>query len=204
MENTTSTPAHAVKSTPTLADWVFILIVLFILSVVAKLGHDAYLEAMHTENSKKNGELLSTWLAESGTLRFKKNFEYAACAGGKAPVKPAEVDADGDGEPDINTEPVLGTWGACFQYMMTQTELKSLVNPFFNEAPKFIAACNPDDESLMGAIVIEKMVATPPGSAVPVINSQLVDSDPIDQKMQLRVSICDKGSYPIKIAEFEF
>jgi hypothetical protein len=56
----------------------------------------------------------------------------------------------------------------------------------------------------MGSIVLEKMVATPPGSAVPVINSQLIDTDPIDQKMQLRVSICDKGSYAIKIAEFEF
>jgi hypothetical protein len=78
------------------------------------------------------------------------------------------------------------------------------VNPFFDETPKFIAACNPDDESLMGSVVLEKMVATPPGSAVPVINSQLVESDPIDQKMQLRVSICDKGSYAIKIAEFEF
>ena len=56
----------------------------------------------------------------------------------------------------------------------------------------------------MGAIVLEKMIATPPGSAVPVINSQLVDSDAIDQKLQLRVTICDKGSYPIKIAELEF
>ena len=187
-----------------MADWIFILIVLAILSLVAKLGHSAYLEAMHTENSKKNGEQLSAWLTEAGTARFKKTYEQTACAGGKAPVKPVEVDADGDGEPDVNTEQVQGTWGACFQYLMTQTELKNLVNPFFNEPLNFIAACNPDDESLMGAVVLEKMVTTPPGSAVPVINSQLVDSDPIDQKMQLRVSICDKGSYAIKIAEFEF
>ena len=87
---------------------------------------------------------------------------------------------------------------------MTSTDLKNLVNPFFNEPPKFIAACNPEDSTLMGSIVLEKMVATPPGSAVPVINSQLVETDPIDQKMQLRISVCDKGSYAIKIAEFEF
>jgi len=194
----------AVKTTPTMADWIFILIVLAILSLVANLGHSAYLEAMHTENSKKNGEAIAAWLTEIGTNRFKKIFDHPACAGGKAPVKPPEVDADGDGEPDVNTEPVAGTWGACYQHMVTDTNLKELVNPFFNEPPKFIAACNPDDESLMGSVVLEKMVATPPGSAVPVINSQLVDTDPIDQKMQLRVSICDKGSYAIKIAEFEF
>jgi hypothetical protein len=204
MESSSSHATKAVKTTPTLSDWVFILIVLAILSLVARLGHAAYLEAMHTENSKKNGEELSAWLTKTGADRFKKTFEHPACAGGKAPVKPVEVDADGDGEPDINTEPVAGTWGACFQYLKTQPLFKDMVNPFFNEPPNFIAACNPDDESLMGAIVLEKMVTTPPGSAVPVINSQLVDTDPIDQKMQLRVSICDKGSYAIKIAEFEF
>jgi hypothetical protein len=204
MENTQSPAAQSVKTTPTLADWVFILIVLAILSLVANLGHSAYLEAMHTENSKKNGEDIAKWLTETGANRFKKTFDMPACTGGKAPVKPPEVDADGDGEPDVNPEPVPGTWGACFQHMMTNTDLKQLVNPFFDETPKFIAACNPDDESLMGSVVLEKMVATPPGSAVPVINSQLVESDPIDQKMQLRVSICDKGSYAIKIAEFEF
>lgn len=204
MESTQPHAAEAVKTTPTLADWIFILIVLAILTLVANLGHSAYLEAMHTEISKKNGEDIAKWLTETGTNRFKKTFDIPACMGGKAPVKPPEVDADGDGEPDPVTEALPGTWGGCFQHMMTQTDLKALVNPFFKEPPKFIAACNPDDESLMGSVVLEKMVATPPGSAVPVINSQLMDTDPIDQKMQLRVSICDKGSYAIKIAEFEF
>lgn len=204
MESTQPHAAEAVKTTPTLADWIFILIVLAILTLVANLGHSAYLEAMHTEISKKNGEDIAKWLTETGTNRFKKTFDIPACMGGKAPVKPPEVDADGDGEPDPVTEALPGTWGGCFQHMMTQTDLKALVNPFFKEPPKFIGACNPDDESLMGSVVLEKMVATPPGSAVPVINSQLMDTDPIDQKMQLRVSICDKGSYAIKIAEFEF
>ena len=204
MENTSSPAAAAVKTTPTLADWIFILIVIAILTLVAKLGHDAYLEAMHTEESKKNGEELTAWLTEVGKARFKKNFEHPACAGGKPPVIPAAVDADGDGEPDVNTDPIPGTWGACFHYLITETSFKDMVNPFFDEPPQFVAACNPEDESLTGAIVLEKMVMTPPGSAVPVINSQLVNTDPIDQKMQLRVSVCDKGSYPIKIAEFEF
>ena len=36
MENTSSPAAAAVKTTPTLADWIFILIVIAILTLVAK------------------------------------------------------------------------------------------------------------------------------------------------------------------------
>jgi len=32
----------------------------------------------------------------------------------------------------------------------------------------------------------------------------LASSDAIDKKMLLRVTICDKGSYPIPIADIEF
>ena len=97
MENTQSRAAHPVKTTPTLADWIFILFVLALLSFIANLGHAAYLEAIHTEYSKKNGETLTAWLTETGTNRFKKTYADPACRGGKPPVKPPEVDADGDG-----------------------------------------------------------------------------------------------------------
>jgi hypothetical protein len=45
---------------------------------------------------------------------------------------------------------------------------------------------------------------TPPGSAIPFVGTQLVATDSIDYKMQLRVSVCDKGGNAIKVAEFEF
>jgi hypothetical protein len=96
------------------------------------------------------------------------------------------------------------TWGACIEHIFALAEFKEFKNPFFDEVPKFVAACVPTDASLTGAFVIEKLVATAPGSSVPYIASQLVDTDAIEAKMQLRISICDKGSYAIKIAEFEF
>ena len=96
------------------------------------------------------------------------------------------------------------TWGGCVEHIFALEEFKEFMNPFFDEPPKFAAACVPTDASLTGAFVIEKLVATAPGSSVPYIASQLVDADVIDAKMQLRISICDKGSYAIKIAEFEF
>ena len=214
-----------VKTSPTLADWLFIFLVLGAIYVVVDLGHDAYIEGMKTEITKKNGEEFAAWMTEAGTQRFNADFEHAACMGGKppAPAKaetpaapaPAADDADkpvaeAPAAPAAETAaaaaaaPAPGTWGACLNYLMTQTAFKDMVNPFFDEPPQFIAACVPTDTSMTGMLVVEKMVPTPPGSAVPMVNSQLVDTDPIDQKLQLRVSVCDKGSYAIKIAEFEF
>jgi len=196
------------------------------------LGHDAYLEAMKTEVTKKNGEELAAWLTKASAQRFKHQTTLTECMGGKPPVaeltEPVTditsmqstestvtvseetpvvnkdiVDVTDDSLATANEEKP-GTWGACFEYLMKKSELKDMLNPFTNEAPQFVAACIPSDPNLPGAILIEKLTPTPPGSAVPVINSQLVNSDPIDQKLQLRISVCDKGSYAIKIAEFEF
>jgi hypothetical protein len=104
----------------------------------------------------------------------------------------------------VETEPMAGTWGACLKYMLAETEFKNLINSFFGEPPQFVPACIPGDLSLTGAIFLEKMTPTPPGSAIPTVNSPFTETDPIDQKLQLRLSICDKGAYPLKIAEFEF
>jgi len=79
-----------------------------------------------------------------------------------------------------------------------------MVNPFTKERPRFVPACVPTDSDLPGAIFIEKLVATPPGSSVPYVNSPLVETDAIGEKVQLRLAICDKGSYAVKIAEFDF
>jgi hypothetical protein len=229
-----SSTTSKVKTTPTFSDWIFILVLLSILSLVGIMGHDAYLQAMKTEVTKKNGEDLSAWLVKTGTERFKHQTDFTECMGGKPPV--AEIDLDHTNINSLQQEPITvavadteasevthtmtavtedpketavevfkpGTWGACFDYIMTKSELKDMLNPFTNEVPQFVAGCNPSDPHLPGSIVIEKLTPTPPGSAVPVINSQLVSTDSIDQKMQLRISVCDKGSYAIKIAEFEF
>ena len=96
------------------------------------------------------------------------------------------------------------TWGTCLEYLTTQTEFKDMVNPFTGKAPVFITACNPADHSLVGSIVIDKVTPNPPGSAVATVTSQLLATDPIADKMQLKIAVCDKGSYAIKIAELEF
>jgi len=228
-----TTVKRKVKATPTFADWIFILTVFLVLTSVGILGHDAYLEAMKTELTKKNGENLAAWLTKTSAERFKHQTSLTECMGGKPPVAEitmpeADITSMQTSETTVivseelapvsatNTVEITdstvasenemkpGTWGACFDYVMTKSDIKEMINPFTKEAPQFVAACIPSDSSLPGSILIEKLVPTPPGSAVPVINSQLVNTDHIDQKMQLRISVCDKGSYAIKIAEFEF
>jgi hypothetical protein len=218
----------------TFPDFIFVVFVICTLVAVGFLGAEAYHEAKKTEDAKKYGEDISAWLTQASKDRFNKDYPHHACAGGTPPVassteiKPADIpppvvaeaseastgntaeapaSSENTSEPNAKAEapePIAGTWGACLKYMLTETEFKDIINTFLGETPQFVPACNPADHSLAGAVFIEKMVPTPPGSAVPVVNSPLAETDAIDQKMQLRLSVCDKGAYPLKIAEFEF
>ena len=176
---------------PTSADKLFLAFLVLIVVAVTWLGVVNYKEALKVEDAKSNGEAWVEWLTETGTTRFETDTKHAACKGG---VKaPADAKAD-----------TPGTWGACLAHILANTELKDQVNTFFNKAPHFVAACDPKDRTLMGAILLEDLMPTPPGSATPFVASQLLETDSIDYKMQLRLSVCDKGGAAIKVAEFEF
>jgi hypothetical protein len=176
---------------PTAADKFFLVLLAIIIIAVTLLGVVNYKEALKTETAKSNGEAWVAWLTETGTTRFEANTPHPACKGGVKP--PADAKAD-----------TPGTWGACLADIMATTDLKDQINTFFNATPHFVAACVPSDRTLMGAILLEDLMPTPPGSATPFVASQLVETDAIDYKMQLRLSVCDKGGYAIKVAEFEF
>ena len=173
------------------ADKLFIAFLVLVVAAVTWLGVVNYKEAVKVETSKSNGEAWVAWLTETGTTRFEPDAQHPACKGGVKPAADAKA-----GTP--------GTWGACLAHILATTELKDQINPFFNAAPHFVAACVSTDRTLMGAILLEDLMPTPPGSATPFVASQLVESDPIDYKMQLRLSVCDKGGYAIKVADFEF
>lgn len=176
---------------PTFTDKLFVAFLVLVLAAVTWLGVVNYKEALKVEDAKINGEAWVEWLTETGTTRFEADTKHAACKGG---VKaPADVKAD-----------TPGTWGACLAHILANTELKDQVNTFFNKAPHFVAACDHKDRTLMGAILLEDLMPTPPGSATPFVASQLLETDSIDYKMQLRLSVCDKGGAAIKVAEFEF
>ena len=185
------TPA---STSMTFSDKMFVLFLILIVVMVSWLGVLNYQEGSKTETTKRNGEAWMAWLAEAGAHRFEADYVHKACAGG---IKPTQ-------DPSQSAEAVPGTWGACVKYLLGETELKELKNPFLGDLPQFAAACDPNDRSLVSAIVLEDLTPTPPGSPIPFVASQLLDTDPIDAKLQVRVTICDKGSEPIKIGEIEF
>ena len=70
--------------------------------------------------------------------------------------------------------------------------------------PKFVTECTASDRSVIGAIRLDKIIATPAGSAVATVKSELVRTDAIAEKIKIAVTVCDKGGYPIKIDEIDF
>jgi hypothetical protein len=192
-------------------DYGFIVFILLVLVAVTMLGVLGHREAMKTEGSKRNGEQWVNWLTKASETRFAPDYAIAACAGGVKPpsaTAPAAAEepkaADAPAAEQAAAAPAPGTWGACVAHLMSATEFKDMVNPFTGAAPNFIPACNPADHTLVGSIVIEKITPNPPGSAVATVTSQLVDADLIAEKLALKVSVCDKGSYAVKVAEIEF
>lgn len=172
---------------PTPADLMFLMLMVLVLSSVVWVGRLIYIEGLKNEVSKQNAHLWATWFAETSEHRFDPAFAVADCAGG----------------PRGNAGPAL--WGKCLAAITAAGgPLAPLRNPFTHEPPALAAKCDPSNKSLAGALVLEKLVPTPPGSPQPVAASALAEQDPIDQKIQLRVSYCDMGAFPGKPAEVEF
>ena len=200
MSSAQAQPTPPVSTQPTATDWLFLLSCAVALAVVAWFGKMNYTEANKTETAKRNGEAVVSWMQEATAGRFEADFGVAACAGTAPPPDGAAPAADKSA-----TAKAPNTWGGCLEAILMQSNMKALDNPFRDGiALDFAPACNPDDHSLAGNIVIEKITSTPPGSAIPTIISPITPDVVIDQKIQVRVSVCDKGAYAVKVAEFEF
>lgn len=194
-------------------DYGFMALIVVVLIAVTLLGVISVREAMKTEGTKRNGEQWAAWFTKASETRFAPDYAIAACAGGAKPVAAPTAAAAGEEAKPVDAPaadaaaapaPASGTWGACLAHLTSASEFKDMVNPFTGKAPNFIPACDPADRSLVGSIVLEKSTANPPGSAVATVTSQLVDADLIAEKMALKISVCDKGSYAVKVAEIEF
>ncbi len=181
----------------TLSDILFIFSLIGILAFLGWSGSLAYSEGMKTETTKRNAEALAKWFTEAGVERFKPDYALNECA---PTIKSNNID-------NTNPEPTVTprTWGECLKAISTPPEfLTTLTNPFFDSPIAFISKCNKGDYTLAGAMILEKLTPTPAGSALPFMTTQLVESDRIDQKMQIRITVCDNGAYPILVTEVAF
>ena len=175
------------------SDIAFLIFLFVAMLGIGWVGHLAYNEGLKVEVTKRNGEAWAKWFSSAGADRGKAGYEPRECAGGFVPLS----------EPP--TVLVPRTWGPCLKAISTQGgPLADKYNPFSKKPIAIVAKCDMANRALAGAMALEKTIPTPPGSAVPFISSPLMESDSIEKKMQIRITMCDKGAYPIHIAELEF
>ena len=220
MENPTQEDSRP-KNGLGVTDIAFIVFLVTAMVGVAWVGRLAYLEGVKGEVTKRNGEAWAKWLTQAGLDRGKPGYEPSACATGflpvAAPVTPAQVPVETYSEAYVaeppatsavlmpKEPPVARTWGPCLKAVtMPGGPLANYLNPFTEKPIVVVPKCDMADRALSGIMTLDKSIPTPPGSAVPFISSSLNETDSIEQKMQIRVTMCDKGAYPIRIAELEF
>jgi len=180
--------------TPT--DTIFLVFLGLVVIGVCWLGKIAYLEGGKTEISKRNGEVWLAWFAKARKERFDAGYEPVSCSGRSEPSIA--------GVAGPVTQPDTQTWASCLEVLTRDKgALAHLRNPFFESPMIFAAKCEPGNRKLTGALVFEKITPTPPGSAVASVVSPLVDADPVGKPFQVRITVCDKGAYPILIGETE-
>ena len=212
------------KFGPKPADIAFLVFLFLAMIGIGWVGHLAYKEGLKTQATKHNGEVWAKWLSQASAERGGAGYEFSSCATGfvpPAPATPGDLTAT-PGQAEATTEikpeatapmikagppPVLvpRTWGPCLKAITTLGgPLADTINPFSQKPIVIVTKCDMSDRALAGVMALEKTLSTPPGSAIPFISSPLVESDSIEQKLQIRVTMCDKGAYPIRIAEIEF
>jgi hypothetical protein len=176
--------APAVSGYPNIWDILFLIFLTCMLVCVGWVGVLSHEEGYKNEVTKQNGEAWVKWLKDNSEPRMQEDFAIESCASSAMERR---------------------RWGDCYNDILENAkELKGLTNAFTGEPLAFIAKCDPKDKTSVGNIILEKIVPTPPGSAIPTVASQLVEMDAIDTKVALKVTVCDKGGYPIKVDEFEF
>lgn len=168
---------------PNAMDWAFLLFLLVVLAAVAVMGAFTFREGLKTEATKAQGEAFVAWLAQAKAKRQQADFAPAACATGSKP----------------------GTWSQCAAALLAEGgPLASMRNPFSGQAVGLIARCDPTSSASPGQFVIERVSATPPGSAVAQVVAPFAAQDAVDKAVTIKLTVCDKGGYGVKIGEAEF
>lgn len=175
--------AKSGKPNPT--DLAFLLFLVLVLAAVALMGAFTFREGLKTEATKSQGEAFVAWLNQASTKRAEPDFVPAACAVNKV------------GQP--------ATWAECSAALMGEGgPLATWRNAFSGQPVGLIARCDPTSPVSPGQFVIERVSATPPGSAVPLLVTPFAPDDTVNKPLTLKLTVCDKGGYGIKVGEAQF
>ncbi len=189
MSSTNAVPvAPSSNGKPTRADICFLTFLVILMVAVAGLGRMTFREGLKTETTKAQAESLMDWMKQASALRStSEDFRPTDCA----------VRVAGTSSPM--------SWANCATAIFADGGALARARNAFTEQPlQILERCIPGDSATVGHLVVEKLVPTPPGSAIPVVISPLAGDDRIDQRLQLRIQVCDKGGYAIRVGETDF
>lgn len=176
-----TSPETAKSAYFTLTDFIFVVVAIVVGVLVVRLGSTTWIEGMHTEATKANGEQFAAWLDDTGKKREAGEATgIAAC------------DADG------------ANWKDCRDALVADGgPLAGLANPASDGGQLFAAACDRGQLDTLGAIVIEKGLPKPPDGAS-LIYSAIADAEPVKEALPLRVAVCGRGYSQINVREVKF
>jgi len=175
-----------------LSEVMFILLLISALIMVAFVGRLAMEEAKRTELAKETAIELLKWFDE---LASDSSKIPAALQEKCKPVEPAEGAAAKTG-PAVTDK----TWAGCRDALLAEGgPLHGLTNPFEPEYLIFSEKCDRGNRATRGTVVVEESLKVAPGQPAafaPIAHARVLEKD-----LGIRLAICDKGSFVIKIGE---
>lgn len=171
-----------------LSEFLFVVTLIGALVLVGFLGGISVQEARRTDAAKERAVKMVQWFE---SLSANASETTAAIKDQCGVAEPVEKTA---------STSVAKTWQACREALALEGgPLYGYVNPFGEENPLFSEKCDRKNISTRGAIIVEESLKVPPG--LPAAFAPIQDGRLLERGLAFRVTICDKGSYPIKIGE---
>jgi len=171
-----------------LSEFLFILTLTGALVLVGFLGRISMQEARRTEAAKEQAVKMVQW------------FESLSANSEDIPPSLKEQCVAVDPSDKSGSGKSASTWQSCRNALaMEGGPLHGYTNPFSENNAVFNEKCDRKDLATRGGIVVEESLKVPPGQ--PAVFAPIQDGRSLEKDLTLRVTICDKGSFPIKIGE---
>lgn len=171
-----------------LSELMFIVLLVSAMVLVVFVGRLSLDEARRTEAAKEAGVLLLKALDELSAE------SAAPPAAVRDRCKPGEAAAPKEGEPAEKT------WTACREALTAAGgPLHEFKNPFEQDYAVFAEKCDRNNRTTRGAIVVEELLKGAPGQ--PATYAPIAASRALEKDLGIRIAVCDKGSFVIKIGE---
>jgi len=175
-----------------LSEVMFILLLISAMVMVVFVGRLSLDEAKRTEAAKATAVTLLKWFDELGSEASKVP---AALQEKCRPAEPAE-----DAAAKTEVKVAARTWVECRDALLAEGgPLHEEKNPFEPEYSVFSEKCDRGNRGTRGGIVVEESLKVAPGQPAafaPIAHGRVLEKD-----LGIRIAICDKGSFVIKIGE---